>query len=225
MGHRTRAASGRRRRGKRRRFDAPLTIALTLAIVLAMFGVYSLTHCGHGGDRVEIPDWIKVDLIQVNEYSRPGTKLRKINGVVIHYVGNPGTTAEQNRNYFNNLASTHETSASAHFVVGLDGEIIQCVPLTEIAYCSSSRNVDTVSIEACHPDASGKFNDETMDSVVRLTAWLCEEFDLTTDDVIRHYDVTGKLCPLYYVEHPDAWEKLLDDVDARIIEDENSVEK
>ena len=43
---------------------------------------------------------------------------------------------------------------------------------------------------------------------MRLTAYLCDRFSLDTDDVIRHYDVTGKLCPLYYVEHEDAWETL-----------------
>lgn len=201
---------------KKRRFDSAFAIALLLALVMAGFGIYGLAHRSPPGDRVTIPDWITVELIQSNEYSRPGTALKKINGVVIHYVGNPGTTAQENRDYFNNLASTHTTSASAHFVVGLDGEIIQCVPLTEIAYCSSGRNVDTVSIEVCHPDASGKFSDVTMKSVVKLTAWLCEEFGLTTDDVIRHYDVTGKLCPLYYVEHQDAWKDLLGQVDAQM---------
>ena len=25
------------------------------------------------------------------------------------------------------------------------------------------------------------------------------------DDVIRHYDVTGKDCPKYFVEHEEAW--------------------
>lgn len=33
------------------------------------------------------------------------------------------------------------------------------------------------------------------------------KFDLDTEDVIRHYDVTGKNCPKYYVEHQDAWEQ------------------
>jgi len=48
---------------------------------------------------------------------------------------------------------------------------------------------------------------------VELTAWLCHTFDLDPEtDVIRHYDVTEKLCPLYYVEHPEAWETLLCDV-------------
>ena len=42
--------------------------------------------------------------------------------------------------------------------------------------------------------------------MVELTAWLCREFRLDPEeDVIRHYDVTGKLCPLYYVEHPEEW--------------------
>ena len=55
----------------------------------------------------------------------------------------------------------------------------------------------------------------TYDRVVELTAWLCEEFHLDSEeDVIRHYDVTGKLCPLYYVEHPEAWDAFLQDVAA-----------
>ena len=48
-----------------------------------------------------------------------------------------------------------------------------------------------------------------MASLLRLTAWLCEEFDLAPADVIRHYDVTGKICPKYYVDHPEAWEDFL----------------
>ena len=58
----------------------------------------------------------------------------------------------------------------------------------------------------CHADETGEFSAETMASLLRLTAWLCEEFDLAPADVIRHYDVTGKICPKYYVDHPEAWE-------------------
>lgn len=54
--------------------------------------------------------------------------------------------------------------------------------------------------------------------MVNLTGWLCNRFDLTTQDVIRHYDVTGKLCPMYFVEHEDAWLQFKADVDARIEE-------
>ena len=90
--------------------------------------------------------------------------------------------------------------------MGLEGEVLQCVPLAEIAYCSSQANDHTVSIEVCHADEAGEFSAEMMASLLRLTAWLCEEFDLAPADVIRHYDVTGKVCPKYYVDHPEAWE-------------------
>ena len=139
-----------------------------------------------------------------------------MNGIVIHYTANPGTTAKQNRNYFNGLKDSKKTKASAHFVVGLEGEIVQCIPCNEIAYASNERNSDTISIECCHPDATGKFNQETKDTLVHLTAWLIGRYGLTTDDVIRHYDVTGKKCPLYYVEHEDEWNKFKEDVDAYI---------
>jgi N-acetylmuramoyl-L-alanine amidase len=155
---------------------------------------------------------IDVQLLTSNPYSRPQTKLKKVKGLVIHYVANPGTTAQQNRNYFEGLKDSKTTKASSHFIIGLDGEIIQCIPSGEIAYASNERNEDTLSIECCHPDATGKFNQETYDSLVHLTAWLCGKFDLTTRDVIRHYDVTGKQCPLYYVENPKAWQQFLTDV-------------
>ena len=65
----------------------------------------------------------------------------------------------------------------------------------------------------CHPDAEGKPNQATYDTLVKLTAWLCNLFGLDPqEDVIRHYDVTEKLCPLYYVEHPEAWAAFLADV-------------
>ncbi len=117
-----------------------------------------------------------------------------------------------NRNYFENLKDSHETKVSSNFVVGLEGEIVQCVPTWEEAYASNSRNIDTVSIECCHPDESGKFNDKTYQSMVELSAWLCLKFDLDENDVIRHYDVTGKDCPKYFVENEKAWERFRKDV-------------
>lgn len=156
---------------------------------------------------------LDVELLTVNPYSRPGTALEKVNGIVIHYTANPGATAIANRNYFENLKDTHTTKASSHFVVGLEGEIVQCIPTAEIAYASNDRNSDTISIECCYKNEDGSFEQATYDSVIKLTAWLCAKFGLTSEDVIRHYDVTGKLCPLYYVEHEDAWARFKKDVD------------
>ncbi len=160
----------------------------------------------------QVPDWVTQDLLTVNDYSRPGTALERVNGVVVHYVGNPGTTAAQNRSYFQNLAQTHETYASSHFIVDTDGTVIQCVPLDEVAYCSNERNADTISIECCHLDESGEFTDAELSSLKKLLTWLIDTYDLEREDILRHYDITGKICPKYYVDNPDAWAALLDEL-------------
>ena len=165
-------------------------------------------------------DWfgapeIDVELLTVNPYSRPGIALKTVKGIVVHYTANPGSSAMANRNYFENLKESQDRKVSSHFVVGLDGEIIQCIPTKEIAYASNDRNTDTLSIECCHPDETGEFTEDTYDSLVQLTAWLCKRFSLDRDDVIRHFDVTGKNCPRYFVEHEDAWEQFKEDVQTR----------
>ncbi len=161
---------------------------------------------------VENPPDYDVQLLTINDYSRPGLAIDQVNGIVVHYTANPGTTAQQNRDYFEGLKDSHETHASSHFVIGLDGELIQCIPCKEISYASNDRNNDTISIECCIPDDTGRFNDATYQTLVHLVAWLCGRYDLTMDDVIRHYDVTGKNCPKYYVEHEDAWKQFKVDV-------------
>lgn len=157
------------------------------------------------------PD-IDVQLLTPNDYSRPGIATETIENIVVHYTANPGTTAQQNHNFFESLKDTHDTSVSSHFVVGLEGEIIQCIPTSERAYASNQRNYNTVSIECCHMDETGKFNDSTYNSVVELCAWLCCKFNLQAEDVIRHYDVTGKACPKYFVDNPEEWDKFIQDV-------------
>ncbi len=203
---------GGRRRKRRKKTDRRAVYIragiLALIVLTLILGIYS---CVSGGRRnldvdASEPD-IDVQLLDVNAYSRPGIETEGINGIVIHYTANPGSTAQENRDYFNDLQYTHTTEASSNFIIGLEGEIIQCVPTWEVAYASNERNFDTVSIECCHPDESGEFTDETYRSLVQLTAWLCMKFDLTEEDVIRHYDVTGKICPKYFVDHEDEWEE------------------
>lgn len=65
-------------------------------------------------------DWtgapeLDVELLDVNEYSRPGTTLKQVNGIVIHYTANPGSSAMANRDYFEGLKDAHTTKASSHF--------------------------------------------------------------------------------------------------------------
>lgn len=96
---------------------------------------------------IEIPDWIDKQIIRMHNTARTGTELDGVKNIVIHYVGNPGTTAQNNRDYFDKPS----TEVSSHFLVGLDGEVIQCVPLWEKSAASNWRNSDTVSVEVCSP--------------------------------------------------------------------------
>lgn len=159
------------------------------------------------------PDWIE-DFLTPNEFSRPGDPLTQVNSIFVHYTANPGTSAAQNRSYFESLKDTQERSASAHFIIGYDGEIIQCIPLDEIAYAVQTRNEDSLSIECCYMEEDGSFTQETYDSLISLLGWLTDAYDLDVEDILRHYDCGGKKCPLYYTEHPEAWEKLKEDVKA-----------
>lgn len=206
----------------KRRIQLYTRVGLFLLIVTAVVlggmkllkkGPFGTAYTERTGEEIDAakPE-IDVQLLSMNEYSRPGTATNKINGIVIHYTANPGSTAKQNRDYFEGLKDSHQTKASSHFIVGLEGEIIQCVPTWEEAYASNERNIDTVSIETCHPKKDGKYTTDTYRSMVQLTAWLCKKFDLTEKDVIRHYDVTGKNCPKYFVEHEKAWETFKEDV-------------
>lgn len=234
------ASAAKRRSAKRRqiflyRCFTMLVIAVCLVLILqtagALYQMMQDKKMGNGGgrdgkskgivevmsekigrDKVEPPAIIE-DYLQINDYSRPGTSLLKVKSIFVHYTANPGTSAQQNRSYFSNLAETHERSASAHFIIGYDGELIQCIPREEQAYAVAGRNEDSISIECCYQDENGKFTQETYDTLVHTLAWLTQEYHLSTDDILRHYDCGGKMCPLYYVEHEDAWDQLLADVE------------
>ena len=236
-----------RRRGKKDRRQQILLRVLSVVIVVSavlLVGSFALQKWKNRALQAEPVDseneavegdidWfgapeIDVELLTVNPYSRPGIALKAVKGIVVHYTANPGSSAVANRNYSEKLKDSQDTKVSSHFVVGLEGEIIQCIPTKEIAYASNNRNTDTLSIECCHPDETGEFTEDTYDSLVQLTAWLCKRFSLEKDDVIRHYDVTGKDCPRYFVQNEDAWEQFKEDVQTRkneIISEEQQEKK
>lgn len=157
------------------------------------------------------PEWTE-DFLTPNEYSRPGEPIGTVTNIFVHYTANPGTSAKQNRSYFEQLKDTHERGASAHFIIGYEGEIIQCVPLDEIAYAVQTRNYDSISIECCYKAENGSFTQETYDSLIGLLSWLTQTYGLDEQDILRHYDCGGKKCPIYYTENEDAWERLKKDV-------------
>lgn len=154
---------------------------------------------------------IEEKFLTVRPDSRSGEKLKELKNIAVHYVGNPNTSAINNWSYFEHQTTT---AVSAHFIIGLDGEIIQCMPLDEVAWAVGVKegNYTSISIECCHPDETGKFTKETYESLIKLVSWLCNEFNLDRNDVLRHYDYTGKGCPRYFVTNPFEWEEFKEEL-------------
>lgn len=163
-------------------------------------------------------------LLDFHEFSRSGKKINTIKKIVIHWVGNANSTAIANRNYFNR----HLRYASSHYIIGLDGEIIQCIPEDEIAWHGHNANSYSIGIENCHPDWEGKFKDKTYQSLIELCADICKRYNLNPlKDIIRHYDCDGadkKDCPHYYVKNPSEFEKLKQDVKKELEKNEYKIE-
>jgi N-acetylmuramoyl-L-alanine amidase len=170
---------------------------------------------------------IQRNLLTVNPFSRPGKPLRSVRGIVIHWVGNAGSSALANQHYFaslqgQSLADAATRYASAHFIVGIQGEVIQCIPTNEMAYHVGAKryttealgrlgpypNTCTWGIELCHPDASGQFTEASRESAVHLCARLCVQQGLLVHrDIWTHHGITGKYCPKYFVDVPGEFER------------------
>lgn len=169
---------------------------------------------------------IKEMFITPNPYSRPQKKIGQIKNIVIHWIGNAGTTAENNAKYFDGLKVGKKNSAggyiyaSSHYIIGNDGVVVRCVPENEVAYHASDANSYSIGVEVCHPDWTGKPTQKAYESLVKLLVELCRKYKLEpTQAIIRHYDVTGKVCPKYYVEDGGAFKRLKEEVKGKMSED------
>ena len=160
---------------------------------------------------------LKITKNYITSKNRPKINRKKTTKLAVHYVANPGSSAIANRNYFQNTS----VDVSSNYIVGLEGEIICCIPHGEIAWCTNKANDYSVSIETCHPKSDGKFGDQTYESLVKLCSYILDMYKLTSEDLIRHFDVTGKVCPKCFVakskggtddENLTAWKKFKNDV-------------
>ncbi|MBO6300830.1 MAG: N-acetylmuramoyl-L-alanine amidase [Ruminiclostridium sp.] len=153
-------------------------------------------------------------------------------GIVMHWTANPNATAVQNRNYFESRKNGTNGYGSAHYIIGTDGGIVQCVPESEVAYhCGSSQpdpesgrvytdearrrfgryatagsspNHVTIGIELCPTDWAGNFTQATLGAAAELCADICTRHGLAPDDITTHHDVVGwKDCPLLWTRRPE----------------------
>ena len=149
------------------------------------------------------------------------------NNLPIHNKNNREKAQREGKSFTPRYASSHE-------IIGLKGEVVICLPNNEVAYhvgaksykprvktlLNNSPNRHLYGIEVCHPDWSGKYSSITYKTVVNRVADLMIEFDLvpSKDTIWRHYDVTGKDCPHFYVQNPKEWDKLVNDIVKRYYE-------
>ena len=131
--------------------------------------------------------------------------------LVVHYTGAPGT-ARNNGAYF---ASRGDIGASAHYFVD-EHDIVQSVPDSSRAWhCGAAaykhpecRNDNSLGVElCCYPNGDGTwyFEPETVANAVQLIRALMAQYNIDIDHVVRHYDVTGKVCPEPFVRDASAW--------------------
>jgi N-acetylmuramoyl-L-alanine amidase len=173
-------------------------------------------------------------------YNYSNGELSRIKYIVIHYVGALGG-AEANCKYY----ASQYVGASAHYFVGFSGEIWQSVEDKNIAWhCGAKiyihpecRNSNSIGIELCVRNKGSQsdtsrdwyFEDVTVASAKKLTKQLMEQYGIREDHVIRHYDVTGKICPNPYVFNHTShtWEDFKDslvstaEVKSGWVEDDN----
>lgn len=144
-----------------------------------------------------------------------GLRGSKIRYIVIHYTANDGDTAQGNGRYF---ASNEHLGASAHWFVDETDRVLS-VPENFVAWhCGGAmynhpecRNSNSVGVELCsRRDGAGEFyfTPETVANAQGLVRELMEKYDVPAERVIRHYDVTGKICPAPFVgAGKSAWEE------------------
>lgn len=147
---------------------------------------------------------IKTQLAHRSNYG--GKRTQKIEWIVMHYTANDGDSDESNGRYFQKPLNP---VASAHYFVD-DDSITRSVPDDCVAYhCGartykhpSCRNANSIGVEMCDAKRDGKVmaTEKTIQNAAELVYQLCKQYGIPYDHIIRHYDVTGKLCPAYWVK-------------------------
>lgn len=152
-------------------------------------------------------------LANYKNYNHTTRTKKSIKYIVLHYTANDGDTARNNLEYYHR----EPVQKSAHYFVDTV-EICCSVPWYNPAYhCGGNKykysnggsfygkckNNNSIGIEMCsRKDGNGEYfiPVETQKRAAKFVAQLMREYNVPIDRVIRHYDVTGKICPAPMVE-------------------------
>ena len=140
-----------------------------------------------------------------------GKRQSGISYIVMHYTANDGDSGMSNARYFQQKLNP---PVSAHYFVD-DWGVTQTVPEEYVAYhCGASsyrhpacRNVNSIGVELCDTKRDGTVapSEQTLENAAELVRELMERYAIPAERIVRHYDVTGKLCPAYWVREPEGF--------------------
>lgn len=154
----------------------------------------------------------KTHIIPVNTYNRPNAK-SSCEYIVIHWTADVGASAERLDAYYHNVAAgvfadNPNAWTSANYIIGYDGTQITTIYSGNVSYGVSGWNERIINIEVCIDNANGIFTDKAIAALAELVQRLMRSRNIPPARVVRHYDLTGKLCPKYYAINADAWREL-----------------
>lgn len=146
-----------------------------------------------------------------------GSGTNRIKFIVVHYTANNGDTAYGNTEYF----KSEYRGASAHYFVD-ENYIWRCVEDKNVswhcggglqgpnghAYYKICTNSNSIGIEMCsrkYSDGTYYFKENTVENCIKLVKYLLNKYNLSSDKVIRHFDVVGKICPAPFVNDESQW--------------------
>lgn len=140
--------------------------------------------------------------------------------LVIHYTANNGDTAKGNCSYFQRNPGLY---SSAHYFVDENGWEQSVLDTDTAWHCGANayrhpecRNGNSLGIELCsRKDAKGTyyFLQDTIQNAAELVRMLMARYGVPIKNVLRHYDVTGKVCPEPFVRDEGAWQAFLQELE------------
>lgn len=135
--------------------------------------------------------------------------------IVMHYTANNGDTAKDNCDYYHRVGGLQ---ASAHYFVDEHGVMQSVLESNTAWHCGAEagrrywhpecRNANSIGIEMCsrkRADGSYYIKPETVANAAALAKDIMQRYGIDSDHVLRHYDVTGKRCPMPWVDDPAQW--------------------
>ena len=153
-----------------------------------------------------------MEFISCNADNYRAGRTQPVRYIVMHYTANNGDTAKNNCDYYHRVGGLQ---ASAHYFVDEHGAM-QSVREGDTAWhCGARaywhpecRNGNSIGIEMCsrkRADGSYYILPETVANAAALAREIMQRYGIDTEHVVRHYDVTGKRCPMPWVDDPAQW--------------------